>query len=122
MTPPTSPHQPVELRPDHGRWPDALRRVEHPDLSPVLFHFCVRGRKPNDYVPQEIQCMSASDRLASILWEGHLRAFVTFSQGYPAVCFTEATRPGFEFLLTQRDYQPWGLIVDRDSEAYSREA
>lgn len=106
VTQPPVPHEP---------WPAELRRVEHPDLSPVLFHFCARGQKPNDYIPEEIWRMSAPERLASILWEGRPRAFVTFSQGDPAVCFTEATRPGFEFLVTQLAYQPWGLIVDRDS-------
>jgi hypothetical protein len=94
----------------------ALRQVEHPDLSPVLTHFCNRGpRRRNDRVPDEIHNMSASDRLAAILWDGHLRAFETFSQGPPAVCFTESTLRGFKFLVEKRAYHPWGLIVGRDS-------
>lgn len=59
--------------------------------------------------------MSGADRLAAILWDGYLRAFETFSQGPPAVCFTESTERGFKFLVETRAYHPWGLIVDRDS-------
>ncbi|HEY3894757.1 MAG TPA: hypothetical protein VGL88_05250 [Pseudonocardiaceae bacterium] len=59
--------------------------------------------------------MTGSERLGSILWEGQLRAFRTFSQGHPAVCFTESTVVGLTFLLQNRPYRPWGLIVSRDS-------
>jgi hypothetical protein len=50
-----------------------LRSVEHPDLSPVLTHFCDRAR-PQAGIPAEITSMTAPQRLASILWESRLRA------------------------------------------------
>jgi hypothetical protein len=95
--------------------PSVWRPVEHPDLSQVLVHFCHRGRRPrvNDYVPPNIQNMDGGKRLASILWDRHLRAFRTFSQGNPVVCFSESTMRGSEFLVKKRGYNPWGLMVDR---------
>jgi hypothetical protein len=85
-----------------------LRPVEHPDLSPVLAHFCDRTR-PQSGIPVEITSMAAPQRLASILWEARLRAFVTYSGGDPAICLTEATLNGLNFLIGRRHYQPWGL-------------
>jgi hypothetical protein len=95
--------------------PPTLRRVEHPELSPWLIHYCDRGRPLNDYVDKEIREMGGSERLASILWDGYFRAFRVYSQGDPVVCFSEATRAGITFFMRNRSYQPWGLIVDRDS-------
>ena len=91
-----------------------LRPVEHPDLSPVLTHFCDRTR-PQAGIPVEITSMTATQRLASILWESRLRAFVTYSGGDPATCLTEATLNGLNFLIGRRHYQPWGLVFDRQS-------
>jgi hypothetical protein len=88
--------------------------VQHPDLSSVLTHFCDRAR-PQTYVPTEITSMSASQRLESILWSSQLLAFVTYSGGDPAVCLTEATVSGLNFLIGQRSYRPWGLVFDRQS-------
>lgn len=96
----------------------SLRPVEHPDLSPVLTHFCGRGRSHahSQGVPDEIVRMSPQERLESILWDEHLRAFVTFSGGDPAVCFTESTwHAGVKFLIDKRGYPPWGLVLGRDS-------
>jgi hypothetical protein len=59
--------------------------------------------------------MTAPQRLASILWESRLRAFVTYSGGDPTICLTEATLHGLNFLITRRHYQPWGLVFDRQS-------
>ncbi|MBV8541706.1 MAG: hypothetical protein JO063_06560 [Pseudonocardiales bacterium] len=59
--------------------------------------------------------MSPTERLTSILWDGHLRAFVTDSGGDPAVCFTESTWRGLDFVMRERPHQPWGLMFDRQS-------
>lgn len=90
-----------------------LREVQHPDLSPLLTHFCDRGRPPGPSVPQAIRNLGAADRLTSILQGQQLQAFTTFSGGNPAVCFTESTLPGIEFLLKNRGYRPWALVFDR---------
>ena len=92
-----------------------LRKVEHPDLSWFLTHFCDRGRPPRKQVPADIYRLSAQERLTSILWDQALRAFVTYSGGHPAVGFTESTLQGLNFLISQRRYQPWGLVFDRQS-------
>jgi hypothetical protein len=92
-----------------------LRTVEHPDLSGLLTHFCDRARWQPSITP-EIRGMTAQQRLESILWEGLLRGFVTFSGGVPAVCFTEATLNGLAYLTSKpQPYQPWGLVFDRQA-------
>jgi hypothetical protein len=83
-------------------------------MSPYLTHFCDRAR-PQSYVPDAIVSMTGQQRLESILWEGQFRAFVTYSGGDPAVCLTEATPAGLKFLINRRWYQPWGLVLDRQS-------
>jgi hypothetical protein len=92
----------------------ALRPAEHPDLSGLLTHFCDRTR-PQSAIPAEIRAMTAQQRLESILWESKLKGFVTYSGGDRAVCFTEATLNGLNFLMGRRSYQPWGLVFDRQS-------
>lgn len=92
--------------------PPKLRPVAHPDMSPLLTHFCGRPRPPGrawDW----IKAMSPPQRLTNILREGGLRAFVTFSGGDPAVCLTEATTEGLNFLVRERGYAPWGLVFER---------
>ena len=106
-------YQPTPLVPTSPQ--GSLRPVEHPDLSPILTHFCSRCRPFGAQVPANICSMSAPDRLASILWQGELLTFVTFSGGDPAVCFTEATLAGLQFMIKQRRYEPWGLMADRQS-------
>jgi hypothetical protein len=46
--------------------------------------------------------MTAQQRLESILWQGKLWGFTTFSGGVPAVCFTEATLNGLNFMIGRR--------------------
>jgi hypothetical protein len=95
--------------------PSAPRPVEHPELSNFLTHLCKRCRRQRDAVPEYIRSMSAPDRLACILWQQQLRAFVTFSLGDPAVCFTEAKDEGLRFLIQRGKYEPWGLLFDRQN-------
>lgn len=81
----------------------------------MLTHFCGRGRPPGVDVPPDIRTMEPPDRLASILWDGFLKAFDARSGGYPAVCFTEARHAGLDFMMRLRGYKPWGLMFDRGS-------
>lgn len=94
--------------------PGILRAVQHPDLSEVLTHFCGRRRERRD-LPQHIRSMSARERLESVLWEQQLQMFVTFSEGNPAVCFTEGRWAALKFMIEQRGYEPWALMFDRQS-------
>lgn len=41
--------------------------------------------------------------------------FPVFGGKDPVVCLTESTWSGFKFLVGKRGYQPWGLIIDRES-------
>ncbi len=107
----TESYVPLGVLPPSG----VLRQVEHPDMSPILTHFCSRSRPLGGEVSPDVRVMSASDRLRSILWEQKLRAFVTYSGGDPAVCLTEATLAGLQFLIRRRGYQPWGLVFERQS-------
>lgn len=90
-----------------------LRPVAHPDLSPILTHFVTRGRPPSKDVPAHILAMPPKARLESILWQGSISAFVTFSGGNPAVCMTETKFDGLKFLIRDRGYEPWGLVFSR---------
>jgi len=82
-------------------------------MSPLITHFCHRARP--QAVPAEVASLDAPGRLESILWSGGLRAFVTYSGGDPAVCFTEATIAGLNFVIGKRGYQPWALVFHRQS-------
>jgi hypothetical protein len=107
----TVPSAPLVVSPPAGQ----LRPVEHPDLSALLTHFCARGRQPGLAVAPNIRAMAAPQRLTSILQNQQLQAFTTYSGGDPAVCFTESTLAGIEFMLARRGYQPWALVFDRQS-------
>lgn len=90
-----------------------LRPVQHPDMSAIITHFCDRGRP--QALPPQVTELDARGRVESILWESQLRAFVTWSGGDPAVCFTEATVQGLEYLIREVGYAPWGIVFDRQS-------
>ncbi len=80
----------------------------------MLVHFVARGRPPGPDVPEYIRAMSAEQRLESILSQGSICPFPTFT-GHPAVCMTECSWSGLEFLIGRRGYQPWGLMFDRQA-------
>jgi hypothetical protein len=107
----TEPPAPLFVSPPAGQ----LRQVEHPDLSALLTHFCARARPRGPAVAPGICAMIAPQRLTSILQSQQLQSFTTYSGGDPAVCFTESTHAGIEFMLARRGYQPWALVFDRQS-------
>lgn len=90
-----------------------LRPVQHPDMSALITHFADRGRP--QALPPYLNQLDARGRIESILWGNRLRAFITWSGGDPAVCFTEATVLGLQYLIGQVGYSPWGLVFDRQS-------
>ncbi|MEU7769026.1 hypothetical protein AB0B25_28545 [Nocardia sp. NPDC049190] len=98
--------------------PAGLRDIAHPDLSSVFLHFVARNRPVGIGVPDEIRALSPVDRLESILTEGAISAFVTYSGGMPSVCMTEATWAGVSYLIEGRGYEPWALMFDRQ-EVYN---
>ncbi|MEU6191302.1 hypothetical protein [Nocardia sp. NPDC047038] len=102
-----------------SRWTGAdaarLRIVEHPDLSATLVHFVDRGREPGPGVPADIREMDAEQRLTAILQQGSITPFMTFSQGFPALCMTEMSWAGLDFMISSRGYRPWALMFDRQA-------
>jgi len=92
-----------------------LQPAERPSQSDVLIHFCARNRPVRGGLPQDIAAMTPEKRLESILWEGQVRTFETFSGGWPAVCFTEAGSLDAHYLIARRGYAPWGLIFNRQT-------
>ncbi|MBF6456440.1 hypothetical protein [Nocardia cyriacigeorgica] len=93
--------------------PAGLRDVTHPDLSSVLVHFVDRNRPAGIGVPDEIRALDPVERMESILTDGAISAFVTYSGGMPSVCMTEATWVGVSYLVESRGYKPWALMFDR---------
>lgn len=64
-------------------------------------------------VEQSIRALTPEERLDSILGAGEFWPSVTYSGGLPAVCFTESTIAGLEYLIGKQGFHPWGLVLDR---------
>jgi hypothetical protein len=90
-----------------------LRPAEHPDLSDSLVHFTGRARPAAPQVPQWIRDQTPDQRLESILRSAAFVPSVSYSGGWPAVCFTESTVAGLEYLIERQGFHPWGLMIDR---------
>ncbi|WP_154814928.1 hypothetical protein [Actinophytocola xinjiangensis] len=60
-----------------------------------------------------IREMKPDQRLDAILAEGEFRPAVTYSGGLPAVCFTESSVAGVEYLIRDCGFPPWGIVFDR---------
>ncbi|MGW5569748.1 hypothetical protein ACWEVD_00990 [Nocardia thailandica] len=83
-------------------------------MAETLVHFVARERTPHPSVPEDIKVMSPDERLAAILRQGSINPFPTFTD-HPAVCMTECSGAGLEFLIGRRGYRPWGLMFDRQT-------
>lgn len=82
--------------------------------SDYLIHFTKRGNRPNaEWVPAEIRAMSAEERLRAIVTEGVMKPFRPYGAHIPCVCFTETTIEHLRFLLKERGYTPWGIVMTR---------
>lgn len=94
-----------------------LAPVGHPDFNDLVVHFT--GRPGPTNASFDVTELSASQRLARILSEGRLRGFTMFNTGERAVCFTESTRRGAQWLVQSGRYRPCGvafakqLVFDR---------
>ncbi|WP_067985294.1 hypothetical protein [Nocardia caishijiensis] len=64
-------------------------------------------------MPEAIRALDAVERMESILTDGAISPFVTYSGGMPSVCMTEATQAGVSYLIETRGYEPWALMFDR---------
>jgi hypothetical protein len=90
-------------------WP----AVPHPDLSNYIVHFTSRGRSASDELPTAITRMDASERLASILGHRKMYASRPWYAPHPVICGTEATFTGYAHLISDRGYEPWGVVFHK---------
>lgn len=91
--------------------PPSFRVPRHHGQSDTLIHFCGRARPS---AAADVASLTASQRLDTILRTGVLRAFPPYGGSWPVICFSESDSSGVEALLRYGDFQPWGLIVQRD--------
>lgn len=87
--------------------------AQHPGLSEELTHLCGRARQ--DQVPADVAAMPPPDRLKAILWEGGIRGFPPYGATEPVVSFTESRAEGLAYLIREKSWAPWGIVLDRDS-------
>lgn len=59
--------------------------------------------------------MSPQDRLSAILWSASLRGFPPYGGDDPVVSFTESRPGGLAYLIREKSWAPWGIVLDRDS-------
>jgi hypothetical protein len=90
-----------------------LASISHPDFNDLVIHFS--GRSGLSNVTLDISPLTPRERLLRILVEGRLRAFTMFNTGHKAVCFTESTRRGVQWLIGQRRYEPYGVAFARQT-------
>jgi hypothetical protein len=95
--------------------PPATLLPPGPAQSDSLIHFCGRpwGTTTSNHLPTDIAGMTPDQRLANILWEGLLRASVPFGGTQPVICLSECPGDHLLWLLTERGFPPWGVIIAR---------
>ncbi|WP_144300397.1 hypothetical protein [Stackebrandtia nassauensis] len=66
-------------------------------------------------MPEDIDDLTAEERLESILWEERVRGFATFSRldGPRMVCFSEAPLLHLNWFFQDKKWPQWGLIFSR---------
>ncbi|GLY68783.1 hypothetical protein [Amycolatopsis taiwanensis] len=85
----------------------------HPALSSGLVHMCGRARQ--DRLPSDVAEMTPQARLGAILRGEAIQGFAPYGSQDPVVCFTEAKRDGVAYLIKEKGWAPWGLVLERDA-------
>ncbi|GAA1657307.1 hypothetical protein [Actinoplanes couchii] len=82
-----------------------------------LVHFCGRPNPAavTPTVPLAIRNQQPWQRLFSILWEGQIRGFAPFGSDSPMVCLSESPLEHLRWLLSTRQWPPWGLLLRRQT-------
>ncbi len=80
-----------------------------------LVHFCGRppGAAQSIDVRRDIALMSPDQRLRSILLGGAIFGFPPFGARDPVVSLSECTKDHMEWLIAQRGWSPWGILLRR---------
>jgi hypothetical protein len=84
----------------------------------LLFHFTSRPGvpTPTPSLPDHIRLLQPPARLDNILWSEQLLGFPPFSSppvSSPMVCFSESPLAHIQWLISQRGWPPWALVVSR---------
>jgi transcriptional regulator with XRE-family HTH domain len=92
-----------------------LLRPAGPAQSEWLVHFCGRppGTAISGNVPSHITSMTPDQRLDNILWDQQLYAFVPFGGIRPMICLAECTWDHLRWLITERGFPPWAVMLSR---------
>jgi len=82
-----------------------------------LIHFCGRptSSATTPTVPQVIRDMHPSQRLYSILWLQQIFGFAPFGSDTPMVCLSESPWEHLRWLIANRQWPPWGLLLRRQA-------
>jgi len=96
--------------------PPGLLGAAGPAQFELLIHFCGRpGSTLTPSVPQGIRDQEPKERLANILWEGQIRGFAPYGSDSPMVCLSESPLEHLRWLLLNRQWPPWGLLLWRQT-------
>jgi len=80
-----------------------------------LIHFF--GRPPGtgsspDTAP-DVRALTPRQRLHQILWQGQIRGFRQFGAEPATVCFSESPLQHMKWLIQERFWPPWGILLER---------
>jgi len=97
--------------------PPGLLGAAGPAQFEFLIHFCGRPSSAamTPTVPQTIRDLQPWQRLHNILWEGQIRGFPPFGSDSPMVCLSESPLEHLRWLLSHRQWPPWGLLLRRQT-------
>lgn len=91
-----------------------LPPLTHPDLNDWVVHFA--GRDGQSTAAPEIQALSPRQRFVQIISESRLLGFEMFGAGGArAVCFTESTKEGCQWLVREGRYPPYGIVFSKQT-------
>jgi hypothetical protein len=90
-----------------------LQQLSHPDFNDLVVHFTGRDGRSN--CSPNIVAMSPRQRLLRIVVERRLLAFPMFGVNARAVCFTESTTAGNQWLVRKRRYPPYGIAFKKQA-------
>jgi hypothetical protein len=90
------------------------RELRHPDLAQFVTHMTSRSCPPSDALAESIRQSSGAGRLSSILRSGAILGSRPYGTPTHVVCFTESTLDGIGHLISDRGYEPWGIVFAKD--------
>lgn len=80
-----------------------------------LIHFCGRppGTGSSPDTAADVRALTPPQRLHQILWQGQIRGFRQFGTEPATVCFSESPLDHMKWLIQERFWPPWGILLER---------